>query len=425
MKETKNTLAPIRVLLVLMVALMIISLVGCDLFGVVGEVTTEESTTERTPDGDVTTAPVPDDTTGEGDVTTTVDDDDQTGGIIPEDTTKAPDDGDETTEPVVAIYHDPLTGLKTVVDVSKVRPVSIVFDNLSAASPQSGISRADILIECMVEGGISRLIGITNKYGADNEFGGLESYGPIRSTRPYMVSLSQAFGSLMVGAGYSPQGYELITKLGADYINGTHDRYALQGFYRDADRFKNSGYEHSLMITGKGILKLAELNKFNLTTDSADAFNFAPEDSPITLAGGSAAHVILKYSAYQQIQMVYSSSTGKYYRYQYGDQPHLDAENGEQLCYENVFVLFANTKNIAGDTEGRLDVSVTGTGDGYYINGGKYTPIKWTRTSDSSMFYFTTDNGVPLFVNRGKTFISVVNANLKDTASVVLNYRLG
>ena len=47
------------------------------------------------------------------------------------------------------------------------------------------------------------------------------------------------------------------------------------------------------------------------------------------LAGGSATHVILKYSLYQQVQLVYSASAGTYFRYQHGDVPHLDAENGE------------------------------------------------------------------------------------------------
>lgn len=423
MKEKKTNKASLRALSVLAVLVLLFSFVGCDLL-----VTPPDETTAGTPD--YTTAP---DATTVPDTDSTVappTDETTTPGVEqppqpPSDETTIAGGDDETTAPPEAIYLDPLTGLMTVEDLGSVRPVSIVFDNLSAAAPQSGISRADILIECMVEGGISRLIGITNKYGENNEQGGLESYGPIRSTRPYMISLSQAFGSLMVGAGYSPQGYELITRLGVDYINGTHDRYALQGFYRDVDRFNKNGYEHSLMITGKGILKLAELNNYKLVAEQPQAFNFAPADKPVTLSGGTAQHIILKYSAYQQIQLVYSSSENKYYRYQFGDKPHLDAENGEQLSFDNVFVLFANTKNIAGDTEGRLDVTTTGAGDGYYITGGKLTPIKWTRTSDTSVFYFTTDNGVPLFVNPGKTFISVVNANLKDTASVVLNYRIG
>ena len=143
------------------------------------------------------------------------------------------------------------------------------------------------------------------------------------------------------------------------------------------------------------------------------------------LAGGSATHVILKYSLYQQVQLVYSSQTGTYYRYLHGDVPHLDAENGEQLNFRNVLILFAQTNNIEGDTEGRLNVQTTGTGEGYYISDGRYVPIRWSRASDTAELLITGMGGEKLTINRGKTFISVVNSSLKGTSSVELNFKIG
>ena len=302
--------------------------------------------------------------------------------------------------------------------------MSLVYDNISIAAPQSGISGMDILIEVMVEGGISRLVGITNDYvDADGE-PTLDVYGPIRSTRPYMISLSQAFGSLMVGGGGSPQAYEMIQKYGFPYIDGVNDRYASQGFYRDVERYKEDGWEHSLMVNGKGIAKIADYNSYSLTGTTANAFNFIEEGKTMYLSGGSATHVILKYSLYQQVQLVYSSQTGTYYRYQHGDVPHLDAENGEQLNFRNVLILFAQTSNIEGDTEGRLNVQTTGSGEGYYISDGRYVPIRWSRASDTSELSITGMSGEKLTINRGKTFISVVNSSLKGTSSVELNFKV-
>ena len=75
--------------------------------------------------------------------------------------------GDETTAPAPVItYTDPLTGLESMVDLRRVLPISITLDNLSVAAPQSGISRADILLEVLVEGGITRLIMIPTNTAA-------------------------------------------------------------------------------------------------------------------------------------------------------------------------------------------------------------------------------------------------------------------
>ena len=419
MKEHKKDSRFLRILAFVFILMLVFSSVGCDyVFGLTSDTTSADVTGDDTPgSGDATTVAPPDVTAPEGSNTT-----DDTLPVIPEDTTRAPETNEQGD---IITYIDPLTGLRQLYDVSSVRPVSLVFDNVSIAAPQSGISKMDILIETMVEGGISRLVGITNDHIDPDGNGTLDVYGPIRSTRPYMISLSQAFGSLMVGGGGSPQAYEMISKLGLNYLDGVNDRYALQGFHRDVERYKNDGYEHSLMITGKGMTKLAEINSFATTQKTKEAFKFIEVGKSRYLAGGAAAHVILKYSLYQQVQLVYSSQTGTYYRYQHGDVPHLDAENGEQLNFKNVLILFANTSNIEGDTEGRLNIGVTGIGDGYYVSDGRYAPIKWSRASDTSELTITGLGGEAITLNRGKTFISIVNSSLKGTSSVELNFKVG
>ncbi len=410
MKEHKN-LRLLRLLALIAVCAMLFSAVGCDYVWSLG--------------GDDTSGGIGDETPGPGEVTTSSPDvttapdgtsDPNSTDTLPPDVTTDP--GDITT------YIDPLTGLRQTADSTSVRPVSIIFDNVSIAAPQSGISKMDILIETMVEAGISRLVGITNDYiGADGK-GTLDVFGPIRSTRPYIVGLSQAFGALMVGAGGSPQGYEAIRNFNLEYLDNERDRYAAQYFFRDVERMKTDGYEHSLMISGAGITKLADFNSYSLTKNVSPVFNFIEEGKSMYLAGGAATHVILKYSIYQQVQLVYSKTTGTYYRYQHGDVPHLDAENGEQLNFKNVLILFADTSNIEGDTEGRLNIRTTGSGEGYYISDGRYAPIRWSRASETSELVITGMGGERLTINRGKTFISIVNSSLRGTSSVELNFKV-
>ncbi len=405
-----------RLLALFAVCAMLCSAVGCDYVWTLDPDSTSDDPGEETPGpGENTESP---DNTTMPDGTA---DPNATDTLTPEVTTTPPQTDEQGN---IITYIDPLTGLRELTDSSAVRPVSIIYDNVSIAAPQSGISRMDILIETMVEYGISRLVGITNDHVDKDGKGTLDVYGPIRSTRPYIVGLSQAFGALMVGAGGSPQGYEAIRNHNLQYLDNERDRYAAQYFFRDVERMKNDGYEHSLMITGVGISRLAEFNSYSLKSNVKPAFNFLEEGQNRYLAGGAATHVILKYSIYQQVQLVYSSTTGTYYRYQHGDVPHLDAENGEQLNFKNVLILFADTSNIEGDTEGRLNIRTTGSGEGYYVSDGRYAPIRWSRASETSELVITGMGGEPFAFNRGKTFISVVNSSLKGTSSIELNFKV-
>lgn len=334
----------------------------------------------------------------------------------PDTTADVTDTEAETTAPEpVPMYIDPLTGLATANDLTHVLPIAITLDNLSAAAPQSGISRADILMEVLVEGGITRLIMLTNDYG------GSEVYGPVRSVRHYTVSLGQAFGSLTVGAGGSPLGYTMVKSLGIPFFDGVNDAYSGLGFYRDKNRMAAAGATHSLMTTGERLQKLASRHSWSMNSEAAvrPVFNFADDEFVFT-GEGDATHVCIPYSSSQYVQLIYSRTTNTYYRYQLGDRAHIDAANGEQLNFTNVFILFAPTEAIPGDTEGRLDVTVTGEGGGYYISGGRYLPIKWSRIGDTSPFIFTDAAGNVISVERGKTFISVAQKAIVD--QVDLNY---
>ena len=321
--------------------------------------------------------------------------------------------GPETTaDPEAPLYPDYLTGLSFTTDYSKVRPAAIVIDNLSTAVPQNGLERADILIECQVEGGITRLVLITNKYSSN------EVYGPIRSTRDYIVSLSQAFGALMVGGGFSPSAGQMIAENSFDYIDGVHDKYALSGFFRDITRYYATGYEHSLMITGQGIKALAGINNFAVGGNYTEpVFNFGSEPSATTYQPVVAEHIVVNYSDVQKVQFVYSRSGNVYYRYQLGNRPHLDADSGEQLNFDSVLVLFADHQKIIGDDAGRISVGTVGTGTGYYASGGFASPILWSRETDVSPLAITYADGSPVTFTPGRTMISIFPAEYKDNVS--------
>ena len=101
-------------------------------------------------------------------------------------------------EPPKPVYTNPLTGEVTEEDISGVRPISIMMNNISYAMPMHGNSEADILIEMNAEGNITRMLGIfsqiTSKIG---------KIGSIRSARPYYLDWALGFDMVYISVGGS------------------------------------------------------------------------------------------------------------------------------------------------------------------------------------------------------------------------------
>ena len=71
-------------------------------------------------------------------------------------------------------------------------------------------------------------------------------------------------------------------------------------------------------------------------------------------------------------------------------------------------VLYADTSY--QDDHYLLTINLTGSGTGYFACGGKMVPINWQRSGESDMFFFTYEDGTPVTLEVGSTYVSVVPA---------------
>ena len=87
---------------------------------------------------------------------------------------------------------------------------------------------------------------------------------------------------------------------------------------------------------------------------------------------------------------------------------------------------YNSSTNNGVTTSGKYTSSLetTGSGTGYYITGGRYAEIKWYRNTDTGAFIFTTPEGLILTVERGTSFIAMVDQTLKGTSAIDLNFKL-
>lgn len=327
----------------------------------------------------------------------------------------------ETTDAPFTVpeFVNPLTGLASEKDISKKRPVSIMVNNINVSLPQEGIGQADILYECLAEGGITRLMLISTEYEK------LTKVGSVRSARDYYIDYADGYDCIFIHAGGSTYAYNTFSQRGTNRIDGVNGpAYLYSGtgtFERDPERLKKFATEHTLVVkSGAGIAKAIEYYEYRTEKkeEYSEPMKFVDFEEKATLKN-EADHVKVVMSNYQVVDFVYDEEKGEYLRYQYSGQPHIDNTTGEQLSFMNVVLLFTHTAAIPGDDKARIDIGTTGSGSGWFITNGTYQKITWKKDTSGDVLKYYFEDGTEVKFNRGKTMINVVPTS--NSSSVVFD----
>ncbi|MCD8004177.1 MAG: DUF3048 domain-containing protein [Oscillospiraceae bacterium] len=295
---------------------------------------------------------------------------------------------------------NPLTGLPMEEELVSQRPVAVMLNNLKAAMPQLGTSQADIIYEILVEGGITRMLAL---YQDPSD---VELIGSVRSARPYYVELAAGHDAIFLHAGGSDDAYSKISSLGVtafDCLKG----YEGTLFWRDADRVATNGSVHSVVTSGEAISSL--LPTYNVRTEHQEGYTtqlqFASDGTPE--GGEQALTLTVPFSSYKTGIFTYDETSGKYLVSQYG-AAQVDCNTGEQLAVTNVLLLKTSCSVISGDSAGRMSITLTGEGEGWFACGGQYIPICWSREDSTSQLVYTTQSGDPLTLGAGNSYICII-----------------
>ncbi len=311
-----------------------------------------------------------------------------------------------TPTPEYAGPRNPLTGLPIPEEWANRRPIAVMLNNLKAALPQMGVSKADIIYEVLAEGGITRMLAV---YQSMEDVGQI---GTVRSSRPYYLELALGLDAIYLHAGGSEDAYAKIKAWGVtalDCVRGSYEgrEPGSNLFWRDADRRKNNGYEHSVVTSGDVIIE--KFTAYGFRQEHADGYTYDMtflEDG--TPGHGERAQVItVPFSTYKTGVFTYDRESGCYLVEEY-DKPYVDGNTGEQVGVTNVVVIRTSCTVIPGDTEGRLNVDLISGGDGWYACGGKIIPIRWSKADRSSQFIYTAADGSPVQFGRGASYVNII-----------------
>ncbi len=308
-------------------------------------------------------------------------------------------------EPVYP-YANPLTGEGLDVDISGKRPVAIMFNNLKKALPQVGVSQADILYELVAEGGITRIMGVYQ------DLEGVGELGTVRSARDYYVSLALGHDAVYIHAGGSPQAYDAFSNWGVthiDFVNGPYGNMC----WRDPDRRKSSGMEHSLMTSSEKVLEQMP-SRFRLEHEEGYSVGWTFSKDPSDAM--PAQRLTVPFSKYKTGHFTYEEEENRYLIEQHidgADVPYVDGATGEAVSVSNVLVLYTDIGAVKGDDKGRMSVRTTGEGEGLLLRDGRIYEITWRRDKRTDTFSFLNGSGQPVPLAIGPSYINIVGASAK------------
>jgi hypothetical protein len=279
----------------------------------------------------------------------------------------------------------PLTGIKVPSNKTAAldHPVLVTkMDNTVASEPQVGLSKADMVVEELVEGGLTRLAAFYYSDIPDN-------VGPVRSMRASDIDVVSPVHATVVTSGAAPRTIALIK--GAKipfYGEGS------KGMYRSTER----SAPYNLFV---------HLNDIATTTKTKAA------TPPNYFQWGDGSD-LPKGIAITHIQAQFSGGHTTEWQYTNGTYHNLNsnAPAGDQFPASNVLVLRVREGNA-----GYLDPAgnpvpktlLTGTGNALLFHDGRMITANWKKgTTPDSQITLTTKKGQKLEVPAGHTWVELV-----------------
>ncbi len=272
-------------------------------------------------------------------------------------------------------------------------PVAVMIDNMTTARPHSGLDKAGLVYEALVEGGCTRFMAV---YEASHR---TEEIGPVRSARPYYLDWVKELDALYAHCGGSNEA------LGAIGTRGIKDIDQITGgsrfFWRDKTRYAPHNLFTSSKLLDHAVLDCG-LKEQKPTFESwkfkdDKASEERPSDEKFIKIDFSSRSWLVEYS--------YDRENNHYLR-SMGGTAHKDKITGKQYTAKNVVVQYVSSS--VQDAVGRLTMDTIGEGKALVFRDGEVIEGTWKKGSREARAKFYDADGREVEFNRGQTWIEIV-----------------
>jgi len=296
-----------------------------------------------------------------------------------------PNSDGKTAKPEIVLVPSPLTGLEVTSDLAGRPTVAAIVENSPKARPQSGLVKAGVVFEFMVEGGITRFVALHQEQMADK-------VGPIRSLRTQFVDVAMGFNAGVAHDGGDPKAIVEFSQFGGRDLAGggiywrANDRAAPHNEYTSGqlsyDYMKQKGFTSSEYIPWE-----------------------RKKDAPLEVPTASSITIDISSFLYK-VGYKYNAANNTYSRTM-ADQAHKDNETGQVIAPKVVIVIQAAHQVI--DSAGHQQITLTGSGNAWVFQDGGVTKGKWNKASRTDAnFSFVDSEGKTIKLNAGQTWVTTI-----------------
>lgn len=291
----------------------------------------------------------------------------------------------------------PLTGFGTDDgDAVNRRVVAIKLDNHDLARPQTGLNRADAVLELPVESGLTRFIAL---FHTDD----VPDVGPVRSGRPTDPTLVRALGGPLLISGAQPwivslirrQGVPLFVDIGEGITFRQSGRSAPHNLHADTEALRQAA-------DGRGIDDAPPPVWFPRTPADPDQPPSADDVRRVTLPWSDATTVVWDWR-----------DDGQWERTHNGRTHRTVTADGSLAAVEadHLVVLHGRryTARSPVDGGGLPALDTVGTGDAWVVIGGERPHVivgSWSRDSIEDVPVVVDTDGALVRIPPGRLWVS-------------------
>lgn len=308
----------------------------------------------------------------------------------------------------VAPTSTPVHGLRRALDGAVVTStagqfpplVSVMIDNHPDARPLSGLARAPLVYEMPVEGMFTRYMAV---YPLDDESlsmpGAKVAIGPVRSARPYFVSIAEELHGLYAHVGGSGQALEQIKIRDILDIN---EYYKGHLFWRERTRHA----PHNVLTT---LFKLDQGHEqyFGSTTSSViGAWGWDEEKVQISSSTPETLRVEIPWKrGNDTVRWEYDAATGKYARWSDGRLQR--DQDGTPVMATTIIVQHVTSRVL--DAAGRLAIVMSGSGRTEIYRDGVRIDATWKKGKLQNRTEWLDSAGNAVALKPGAVWVEVVD----------------
>ena len=287
----------------------------------------------------------------------------------------------------LALAFDPLRGTPAKAGSTPHPSLGVKIDNHWDARPQIGLNRADIVFEELVEGGLTRYLGV---WHSDVP----AEIGPVRSVRPMDPDIITPFGGVIVYSGGQQYFVDLMRATPVENVIFDYDDTGL------FDRADDRPGPHDVILDATEVMR-----RFVELPPPPVQFAYGTADPLAAPALGATptSRIDLAFSPESGRAWDWDAAASAWLRSQDG-VPDLEA-SGERVRATNVVTL--RVRIDWPYEEVPLTVMV-GSGEAWVSVAGKTAHGTWSKDAAGSPIVLTADDGSPLRLAAGPTWVELV-----------------